>query len=187
MSKTNTAAETFSVKQMTLMALMTALICVIAPFSIPLGFSPVPISFTNFAIYIAAYVIGMKRTTISFFIYLLIGIIGVPVFAGFNSGAGVLLGPTGGYLIGFIFLALVSGYFIDKYPSKIVMCIAGMILGLVICYAFGTAWLAIQNKMTFMQAMLIGVVPYLIGDAIKIAVAAVIGPQLRKAARAIMG
>ena len=164
MSKTNTAAETFSVKQMTLMALMTALI-----------------------IYIAAYVIGMKRTTISFFIYLLIGIIGVPVFAGFNSGAGVLLGPTGGYLIGFIFLALVSGYFIDKYPSKIVMCIAGMILGLVICYAFGTAWLAIQNKMTFMQAMLIGVVPYLIGDAIKIAVAAIIGPQLRKAARAIMG
>ena len=67
------------------------------------------------------------------------------------------------------------------------MCIAGMILGLIICYAFGTAWLAIQNKMSFFQAMLIGVVPYLAGDAIKIAVAAIVGPQLRKAARAIMG
>ena len=95
-------------KQMVLIALMTAVTCVLGPLSIPLPFSPVPISLTNFAIFLAIFVLGMKNGTISFIIYLLLGAIGVPVFSSFRGGLQVLAGPTGGYLIGFIFLAPVS-------------------------------------------------------------------------------
>ena len=96
-------------KQMVLIALMTAVTCVLGPLSIPLPFSPVPISLTNFAIFLAIFVLGMKSGTISFIIYLLLGAIGVPVFSSFRGGLQVLAGPTGGYLIGFIFLALIMG------------------------------------------------------------------------------
>lgn len=175
-----------SVKSMTLMGLMTAIICVLGPLSIPLPFSPVPISFTNFALYLAAYVLGMRKATVSFLIYLVIGTIGVPVFSGFGSGLAKLLGPTGGYLIGFVFLVLIVGFFVERFPKNVAACVGGMVLGLAVCYLFGSVWLAIQNHITPVQAFLLGVVPYLPGDAVKIAVAAIIGPKLREAARSIM-
>ena len=100
-------------KQMVLIALMTAVTCVLGPLSIPLPFSPVPISLTNFAIFLAIFVLGMKSGTISFIIYLLLGAVGVPVFSSFRGGLQVLAGPTGGYLIGFIFLALIMGFALD--------------------------------------------------------------------------
>ena len=102
-------------KQMVLIALMTAVTCVLGPLSIPLPFSPVPISLTNFAIFLAIFVLGMKNGTISFIIYLLLGAIGVPVFSSFRGGLQVLAGPTGGYLIGFIFLALIMGFALDHF------------------------------------------------------------------------
>ena len=102
-------------KQMVLIALMTAVTCVLGPLSIPLPFSPVPISLTNFAIFLAIFVLGMKSGTISFIIYLLLGAIGVPVFSSFRGGLQVLAGPTGGYLIGFIFLALIMGFALDHF------------------------------------------------------------------------
>ena len=102
-------------KQMVLIALMTAVTCVLGPLSIPLPFSPVPISLTNFAIFLAIFVLGMKSGTISFIIYLLLGAIGVPVFSSFRGGLQVLAGPTGGYLIGFIFLALIMGFALEHF------------------------------------------------------------------------
>ena len=84
----------------TVTALMTAVTCILAPLSIPIG--PVPISLTNLAIYISLYLLGWKRGTISYLIYLLIGLVGIPVFSGFTGGPAKLAGPTGGYIIGFI-------------------------------------------------------------------------------------
>ena len=104
-------------KQMVLIALMTAVTCVLGPLSIPLPFSPVPISLTNFAIFLAIFVLGMKSGTISFIIYLLLGAVGVPVFSSFRGGFQVLAGPTGGYLIGFIFLALIMGFALDHFDN----------------------------------------------------------------------
>ena len=98
-----------STRQMTFIALMTAVTCILGPLSIPLPFSPVPISFTNLAIYLSLYVLGLNGATISYLVYLLIGMVGVPVFSGFSGGFGKLAGPTGGYLIGFIFLTLIAG------------------------------------------------------------------------------
>ena len=97
----------FSTRQLSVIGVMTAVTCVLAPFSLPIG--PVPISLTNLAIYFSLYVLGTKYGCISYLVYLLIGFIGVPVFSGFTSGPGKLLGPTGGYLIGFLPMALIAG------------------------------------------------------------------------------
>ena len=172
-------------KQMVLIALMTAVTCVLRPLSIPLPFSPVPISLTNFAIFLAIFVLGMKSGTISFIIYLLLGAVGVPVFSSFRGGFQVLAGPTGGYLIGFIFLALIMGFALDHFDRKLVPTIIGMIIGMAVCYAFGTVWLAKLLSLSFKEGLMMGVIPYLAGDAAKIIIAAIVGPKLYGATQKI--
>lgn len=172
-------------KQMVLIALMTAVTCVLGPLSIPLPFSPVPISLTNFAIFLAIFVLGMKNGTISFIIYLLLGAVGVPVFSSFRGGLQVLAGATGGYLIGFIFLALIMGFALDHFDRKLVPTIIGMIIGMVVCYAFGTVWLAKLLSLSFKEGLMMGVIPYLPGDAAKIIIAAIVGPKLYGATQKI--
>lgn len=170
--------QKITVREMALIAVMAAVTCVLGPLSIPIG--PVPISFTNLAVYLAIYVLGCRRGTISYLVYLLIGLVGVPVFSGFTGGVAKLFGPTGGYLIGFLFMALVCGWAIDRFDCAIVPSVVGMALGTVVCYVFGTAWLAYQAHLTFYAALALGVLPFLIGDAAKIVVAACVGPQLRR-------
>lgn len=172
-------------KQMVLIALMTAVTCVLGPLSIPLPFSPVPISLTNFAIFLAIFVLGMENGTISFIIYLLLGAVGVPVFSSFRGGFQVLAGPTGGYLIGFIFLALIMGFALDHFDRKLVPTIIGMIIGMVVCYAFGTVWLAKLLSLSFKEGLMMGVIPYLAGDVAKIIIAAIVGPKLYGATQKI--
>lgn len=169
-----------SIYKIAIIGVMTAIICIMAPFSIPLPFTIVPISLTNLAIYFTVFVLGWKMGTISYLIYLLIGLIGVPVFSGFTSGFSKLAGPTGGYLIGFIFLVIISGWFIEKFPNKIPMYIIGMLLGNIVTYLFGTIWLANLTGNTFKQALAIGVLPFLLGDLLKIIAAVLIGTVLRK-------
>lgn len=166
---------------------MTAVTCILGPLSIPLPFSVVPISFTNLAIYFTVFLLGWKKGTISYLIYLLIGFVGLPVFSGFSGGAGKIAGPTGGYLAGFLFLAIISGLFIEKFKGKIYMYAAGMVLGLVITYLFGTVWLAVQLGLDFKEALFMGVIPYIPGDIIKITVALILGPVLRKNVAGIAG
>lgn len=101
-------------KELTLIGLMAALTCIAGPLSLPLPFSPVPISLTNLAIYFSVYILGMKRGTISYLVYLLLGLVGLPVFSAFTSGPAKLFGPTGGYLIGFIFIAQYRKGYNDK-------------------------------------------------------------------------
>lgn len=101
-------------RDMTMTGLFAALICILGPLSIVIPGTPVPISFTNLAIYLAVMVAGWKRGTISYLIYLLLGMVGLPVFSAFTGGVAKLAGPTGGYLVGFIFMALISGIAIDK-------------------------------------------------------------------------
>ena len=172
-------------KQMVLIALMTAVTCVLGPLSIPLPFSPVPISLTNFAIFLAIFVLGMKSGTISFIIYLLLGAVGVPVFSSFRGGFQVLAGQTGGYLIGFIFLALIMGFALEHFDRKLVPTIIGMIIGMAVCYAFGTVWLAKLLSLSFKEGLMMGVIPYLPGDAAKIIIAAIVGPKLYGATQKI--
>lgn len=183
MKQTTTHPSTLTnTRQMVLIALMTAITCILAPCSIPLPFSPVPISFTNLVLYISIFVLGYKAATVSYIVYLLLGLVGLPIFSGFSGGLGKLAGPTGGYLIGFIFLTLIAGLFVDKSEGKYryVLYVAGMVLGTAVTYAFGTIWLAKQMSLTFMQGLAVGVIPYLPGDTAKIIIAMIIGPVLKK-------
>lgn len=177
--KTETKTKINS-KAITLIAVMTAVISIAAPFSIPIPVSPVPISLTVLTCFMAAYLLGWKYGAASYCIYLLLGLVGLPVFSGFTSGPAKLLGPTGGYLIGFIFMVIISGFFFEKFEGNILLCIAGMILGLAVTYAFGTVWLAIQAKMDLWSALMAGVIPYLPADAVKMAVVMVVCPVIKK-------
>ena len=168
-----------STKSLTLIALMTAILCIVAPFSLPLPFSPVPISFATFILYLSAYVLGAKYGTISCILYLLLGFIGLPVFSGFSGGVGRLLGPTGGYMIGYIFLVLIGGFVVEMSDGRRLPSTLGFLLGTAITYAFGSAWLAVQMDFTFLQAVATGVLPYLPGDTVKIIAALIIGPILK--------
>lgn len=168
-------------RQLTLAGLMTAALCILGPLSVPLPFSPVPLSLTNLAVFFAVYLLRIKGGTVCLLVYLCLGAAGLPVFSSFSGGLGKLAGPTGGYLFGFIFLALIQGFLMNAFPGKNAAAVMGMILGMAVCYFFGTAWLAIQMSLSFPAALSIGVLPYLPGDALKIIIAAAGGPKLKTA------
>ena len=163
--------------EITMTALMAAVTCILAPLSIPIG--PVPISFTNLAIYLSLYLLGWKRGTISYLIYLLLGLVGLPVFSGFTGGPAKLAGPTGGYIIGFIPMAIIAGIVIDKFTNRGIQ-ILGMIVGTAICYAFGTAWFCFQSGYTVGAALAVCVIPFIPADLCKMVIAMIIGPMVRK-------
>jgi biotin transport system substrate-specific component len=173
--------NTTQTKKLTLTALMAAILCVLGPLSVPLPFSPVPISLTMIGIYLAVYAVGMAGGAGAYLVYLLLGLVGLPVFSGFTGGAGKLFGATGGYLIGFIFTALISGFFVDRWWKNRVISAVGMILGIAVAYVFGTVWLAYVAGMTFEQALVAGVIPYVGFDLMKIVVLVIVGPELKKA------
>ena len=157
-------------------AVMAAVTCVLGPMSIPIG--PVPISFTNLAIYISLYLLGWKRGTLSYLVYMLIGMVGMPVFSNYSGGMGKLFGPTGGYIIGFIPMAIIAGIVIDKSRNRGIQ-LAGMIVGTALCYAFGTAWFCFQAGYAVGTALGLCVFPFIPGDLAKMVIAMVIGPMIR--------
>ena len=158
-------------------ALMTAVTCILAPLSVPIG--PVPISFTNLAIYLSLYLLDWQRGTLSYFLYLLIGFAGLPVFSGFTGGVAKLAGPTGGYIVGFIPMAIIAGIVIDHCQKRWIQLL-GMIVGTAICYALGTAWFCMQAGYTVSAALAVCVFPFIPADLIKMLIAMTIGPEIRK-------
>ena len=170
----------FNVKQLALIGLMAAVICVLGPWALNIPFSPVAISLGTLAIYFVVSVLGMKLGTVSVAIYILLGLAGVPVFTNFSSGPAKLFGPSGGYIVGYIILALTAGFFVDKFGSNLPVCFVGMILGTLTLYIFGTLWMGYQMDFTFAQALMAGVVPYIPGDLIKLVIAMAVGSQVRK-------
>lgn len=192
-------------------ALMTAIICVISPFAIAIPVSPVPISLATLAIYLTVMILGWKDGTISVLLYVLIGLAGAPVFTGFTGGAGKVLGPTGGYIIGYIFLAFIEGTFVngarkarpyidarkthpnagrqnvvhyekivgESYTSATILL--GMLIGTVVLYIFGTFWLMRQAGLTLVAAFSAGVLPFILGDIVKMIIALFAGTKIRSA------
>lgn len=171
--------------QMSFTALMTAFLCVLAPLSIPIG--PVPVSLTPMVICLIVYLIGGLKGTICVALYLIIGIIGLPVFSGFGSGIGKLAGPTGGYIIGFIFTAMICGGALFLGKGKICWYIPGMIVGIIVLYIFGTAWFMISLKTDLKYTLKVCVYPFLPFDAAKIAIVAIVGPIIKKTMRKMSG
>lgn len=172
-------SKTFSVQKMAIIALMTAVLCILAPISIPVFISPVPISLGVLAIYLTAYVLSPLDATISVIIFILLGTFGLPVFSGYSGGLSKLVGPTGGYIIGFLFTVYISSLFIHM-KKGIIFDVIGMISGLALCYILGTIWFSYQQGKGFIASLLLCVVPFLIGDAVKIIVAVILGTQINK-------
>ncbi len=168
------------IREMALIGLATALICIAGPLSLPLPFTPVPLSLTNLALCLAVCLLGMRRGCISCLLYLLLGLCGLPVFSGFSGGAGKLFGPTGGYLIGFVLLTAVGGFFAERQPSNTALCIAGFVIGQALDDLLGTVWLARQAQLPFAGALAAGVLPFIPGDLIKIVLAAIVGKRIRR-------
>ncbi len=162
---------------MTTIALMAAVLCVVGPFTIPVG--PVPVSLAPLVIFLSVYILGTKKGTVSVLLYLFIGAVGVPVFSGFTGGFGKVAGPTGGYMLGYILMALIAGWFIHRFYDKVAIQFLGMVLGLAVLYAFGTAWLAYSAGMSFQAALAAGVLPFIVFDLIKIIIAIALGRTIR--------
>lgn len=162
---------------------MTALIAICSWISIPLG--EVPFTLQTFAIFLAIGLLGGKLGTISVVAYVLLGAIGVPVFAGFTGGFGIIMGTTGGYIIGFIFTALEMWLAERIFGKKPLVSIISMLIGLLICYAVGTVWFMViytHNTGAVGLGAVLGwcVIPFIIPDLVKIALAFIITNRVNK-------
>ena len=164
-----------------LIALCAALTAVCSWISVP---AAVPFTMQTFAVFVSVGVLGGRRGTYAVLLYLLLGAAGLPVFAGFSGGFGHLAGATGGYIIGFLFSALAMWLMERIIGRSFRMLVISMIAGLLICYAFGTAWFMTvyareSGSIGLMTALGWCVFPYIIPDAVKIALAAVLTRRLR--------
>lgn len=179
----------FSVRSMVFTAIFAALICIAAPFALPMPGSLVPVSLGTFAIYLTGAMLGGKRGALAVAVYIALGTAGLPVFTGFMGGLGKVLGPTGGYIVGYIPLVLLTGIFSDMSGGgkRHWLTPVGMVLGTAVMYAFGTAWYMIMNSVALVPALLSCVVPFLVGDTLKIVAATAISVPLRARLNAVMG
>lgn len=165
---------------MAYIAVFAVLMAICSWISIP---SVVPITLQTFAVFLAVGVLGGRRGTVAIFLYLLLGLIGIPVFAGFSAGPGVLLGNTGGYLLGFLFSDLLM-WGMERFLGKKTWVLAlSMVLGLLVCYAFGTVWfLAVYTRSTgpvgLMTVLGWCVFPFVLPDLLKIGLAMLLQRRL---------
>ena len=158
-------------------SLMAALTAAGAFLAIPIG--PVPIVFQNLFIFLAGLLLGPGWGTASVGVYLLAGILGLPVFAGGVGGIGRFAGPTGGYLLGFLPAVCVIGFISNVSKTNVVRDLLAMVCGSLIIYAFGLSWLKILTGMTLGKTLAVGMYPFLPGDALKMAAAVPIAKALR--------
>jgi biotin transport system substrate-specific component len=156
----------------TRMSLLAALICVSSYIIVPLPFSPVPLTAQSLAVMLAGSLLSPLQTFVTVMLFILLGTIGLPVFAGGASGPGVLLGPTGGYLVGFLVGAVIISLLKSNTPGILRYWIANLIGGLIVVYAIGVPWLSRVTGMTLDKAFMVGALPFLPGDLIKVFLAA---------------
>jgi biotin transport system substrate-specific component len=168
-------------RMMVYASLFAALTAVGAFLAIPIG--PVPIVLQNMFVYLAGLLLGGRWGLASVGVYLLAGACGLPVFAGGLGGISRFIGPTGGYLIGYLPTVFLIGKISQKASPRVVSDVLAMICGTLVLYACGVSWLKIVTGMSPAKALALGMVPFLIGDALKIAAAAAIAKALRPVIR----
>ncbi len=164
------------IRSLVLCALLAALTAVLSQLSIPLP-GMVPINLAMLSVCLCGALLGAKLGIISQLVYLCLGLVGIPVFAGFRGGLSVLAGPTGGYLIGYAVAAFLIGWILQQKPSKPMLPIA-MAVGLLACYTLGTAWYMLSTSTALVPALTACVLPFLPGDVVKIVVACLVAARL---------
>ena len=166
--------------EMTRMALMVAMNCVSAYIIIPLPFSLSPIALQTLIVNLTGYVLNAKQAFMTMLVYLLVGLAGVPVFTGGSAGPGKLFGPTGGYIIGFLFTAVFLAYFRgEKYNFKR-YALLGCVIGIPLIYVFGDVQLKLITGMGWDKAIMTGALPFIPLDIVKCLAAAVIAYPINR-------
>lgn len=168
-----------TIVELTMAALHTAVLCVLAPHTLYLPFSPVGITLGSFLLYLTGLLLGAKLGCISILLYLCMGVVGIPVFSGYTAGVGVLLGPTGGFLLGYLPCVAITGGIMKGTPGGtkgVVRFLLAMFAGTGVLYLFGIIWfLFVYTKgSTFGEAIMTCVLPFLPADVMKISLAAVL-------------
>lgn len=184
-----------SVREIVLCGMFAAVTAVLSQISVPIG--PVPISCSWIAVFLTGLLLPMRPAVLSQIVYLLLGTVGVPVFAGFQSGVARLAGPTGGYLLAYPIMVLIIAAMMKVYDKKVsskktlsraLFLVGTLILSAVVCYASGTAWFTVFSGSSFGKALSLTVFPFLAGDIAKIALCTVLAlsarPQLKKVMQA---
>ena len=170
------------VLDMAYIAIGAVLIAICSWINIP---TQVPFTLQTFAVFFVLMLLGGERGTISIIIYILLGAVGVPVFAGFSAGIGILFGNTGGYILGFIFIGLIYILFTRVFKMKnIFFKVLALVIGLAICYAFGSIWfmhIYIRDSGEVGLFAVLGwcVFPFIIPDLIKMALAVIIAKRIQ--------
>ena len=168
-----------SVYQLAMTAVMAAVIAVVAPFSIP-AWGEVSFTLCTFVLYLSPYILGWKKAAIATLVYIMLGMVGMPVFSNFKSGLGVLAGPTGGYILGYIPMVIIGGLIIKAFPKNRAIHLGGMILATAVLYAFGTALFCAQTGSALERALVVCVFPFIPFDLGKMVIATGLGPVLRE-------
>lgn len=168
-----------STKMICLCGLFAALTAICSQIAFDIG--PVPISFATFSVFVAAGMLGAKFGTISQLVYVLIGAVGVPVFAHFTGGFSIVTGPTGGYIVGYVVAAFITGLIVQKVKiNKFVVLPIAMLIGLIACYALGTVWFMHVTNRKLWDSLGLCVFPFIPGDIIKITFATILVARLKK-------
>lgn len=162
--------------EMCITAFFAALTAILTQIAIPIG--PVPITLGTFSVFLTGALLGAKLGAVSQTVYVLLGIFGVPVFASFRAGVGVLLGPTGGYLWGYILAAGLVGFISKRYGNKIYVLVLAMFAGYCVYTTTGTCWYVFSTETGVAEALMVCVVPFIPGDALKIVLAVVLAQRL---------
>lgn len=169
-------------REIAYIALSVSLITVCAWISVPV--SAIPVTLQTFAVALIGALMGWKRALAAVASYLVMGLIGIPVFAGFKAGVATLMGATGGYIFGFAFLALFPALFkmlpVKNKWGRAAMFYGASVLGMAVCYLFGTAWFVLMYQCTFVYALGVCVVPYLIPDAVKFVFSSTVAVRVEK-------
>lgn len=179
-NKNHRGASVNKTAEMTKMALMVAMNCVSAYIIIPLPFSLSPIALQTLIVNLTGYVLNAKQAFMTMLVYLLVGLAGVPVFTGGSAGPGKLFGPTGGYIIGFLFTAVFLAYFRgEKYSFKR-YTLLGCVIGIPLIYVFGVVQLKLITGMGWDKAIMTGALPFIPLDIVKCLAAAVIAGPINR-------
>lgn len=172
--------KNMTLRESMLSAMFVAIICVLTYISIPLPFSPVPITGQTLGIMLVGMILSTNASFVTLLVYILIGAIGLPVFSGASGGLGVLFGPTGGYIFGFLIGAVIISYIAGKSTDIKKLIIAGFVGGILVVDLIGMTWLGFSTGMGLKKAFFVGVLPFLIGDGIKLVLSALIASKLKK-------
>ena len=177
MSENIVSRKMLSTREMVLIAMFSAVMAVCSWISVP---TTIPFTLQTFGVFCTMSILGGKKGFFSILVYILLGAVGMPVFSGFSAGISALTSYSGGYIWGFLFLALVYWFAEKFFGTKIIVQVISLIIGMAVCYICGTLWFMYVTKSTFLYGLSACVAPYVLFDALKMVCAIGISARMKQ-------